>query len=499
MKVLVTGGTGVIGVGVIPELEKRGHQVRLLSRHASEDVAQFREGVEPFTGDVGQPGSITGAADDCDVVLHIAGIAHEEPPEITFQNVNVDGTRNVVHEAERARVPRLIYVSSLGADRGASDYHRSKLAAEGVVREFRGKWSIVRPGNVYGPGDEVLSMLLKMVRTVPVIPIIDDGNQPFQPIWFEDLALVLANLIERPDLDGKTYEVAGHEKTSMNDLIQRFADFTGRKPTRIPVPNQVATIASNVAARLGVDLPVDDQKLTMLQEENVVRDPEGNAIERVFGVRPTSIDVGVRKLADVIPEQLPQDGVGSLEVKEFSTTIKGSPYTIDEVFRLFQVQFAELLPLQTAGEREAPQSVEPGTTLTLSLPYRGNAQVRVVELENHRLTLATVEGHPLAGAVRFEFTREEDDLRFTIRIFDRSATLFDLITMKTVGSVMQNQTWEDVVSRVASLAGGSRGEIARVRRTVEEEEAKQVERWITDLVMSRRRDADGEEIHPRPA
>jgi len=123
MKILVTGGTGVIGEGVIPELLQRGHQVRLLSRHADDDAKQW-PGVEPFPGNVTEPSSLSGAANGCDAIVHIAGIAFEEPPKLTFASVNVDGTRNVLDEAKRAGVQRFVYVSSLGADTGESPYHR---------------------------------------------------------------------------------------------------------------------------------------------------------------------------------------------------------------------------------------------------------------------------------------------------------------------------------------------------------------------------------------
>jgi nucleoside-diphosphate-sugar epimerase len=116
--------------------------------------------------------------------------------------VNVDGTRNMLRETERAGVGRFIYVSSLGADTGKSDYHRSKLGGESLVKEFRGGWIILRPGNVYGPGDEVVSLLLKMVRTLPAIPVIDGGDDPFDPVWVDDLAGAIASAVERPDLHG---------------------------------------------------------------------------------------------------------------------------------------------------------------------------------------------------------------------------------------------------------------------------------------------------------
>src|SRR3954447_4918744 len=116
MKVLVTGGTGVVGYSTVGELVRRGHSVRLLSRNATEDVAQWIDGGEPWPASVSERGRIRGSEDGCDIVLHIAGIVAEEPPEITFDSVNVAGTSNMLSEAERAGVGRFIYVSSLGAD-----------------------------------------------------------------------------------------------------------------------------------------------------------------------------------------------------------------------------------------------------------------------------------------------------------------------------------------------------------------------------------------------
>ena len=67
MRVLVTGGSGVVGAGTVTELLKRGHEVRLLARHADDDARQWASGVTPIVGDVTDVASIRGAADGCDV------------------------------------------------------------------------------------------------------------------------------------------------------------------------------------------------------------------------------------------------------------------------------------------------------------------------------------------------------------------------------------------------------------------------------------------------
>src|SRR5438128_608609 len=129
MKILVTGGTGVVGAGTVTELLRRGHSVVLVSRHAAKDARRWPAGVVARTGDVGDAASIRGAARGCDAVLHLAGIV-DERDDATFESVNVGGTENMLREAERAGVRRFVYVSSLGAPTGESAYHRSKREAE---------------------------------------------------------------------------------------------------------------------------------------------------------------------------------------------------------------------------------------------------------------------------------------------------------------------------------------------------------------------------------
>jgi nucleoside-diphosphate-sugar epimerase len=115
MKVLVTGGTGVVGQATVQALLDRGHEIRLLSRHAADDVRRWPHRVEPWAADIGSPDQVERSADGCDAILHLTGIVEESPPDATFQRINVDGTRHVVREASRAGIDRFIYVSSLGA------------------------------------------------------------------------------------------------------------------------------------------------------------------------------------------------------------------------------------------------------------------------------------------------------------------------------------------------------------------------------------------------
>jgi uncharacterized protein YbjT (DUF2867 family) len=309
MKVLVTGGAGVVGQAAVTEILAGGHTVRLLSRNASDDAKRWPAGVECWPARISDQNELRGCAEGCDLVIHVAGIA-EETGSLTFESVNVDGTRTIVREAERCKVGRFIYISSLGAETGDSPYHRSKRRAEDIVRNFAGGWIILRPGNVYGPGDEIVSLLLTVVRTFPVVPVIGTGEDKFQPIWVEDLAAALSECVRRTDLHGRVLEVAGEEKTCLNDLLDRMSEITGRSPARIPIPPFLASAGATVAGLLGARLPINESQLTMLSEGNVIETPGANALIGVFHIKPTPLDSGLRKLADTLPEPTPYNDVG---------------------------------------------------------------------------------------------------------------------------------------------------------------------------------------------
>jgi len=497
MHILVTGGSGVVGVGTVTELLKRGHRVRLLARHAADDARQWASGVTPIDGDVTDVGSIHGAADGCDAVLHVAGIVEESPPKTTFHAVNVEGTANMVAEAERAGVPRFVFVSSLGAPEGESGYHRSKREAERIVERFAGNWTVCRPGNVYGPGDGQISVMLRLVRGVsPLVPKIGSGDQTFQPIWWEDLASALATVVERDDLAGRALDLAGDEITSQNDLHERMARITGREVQSIPVPEMLASLGAKAISMVGWKIPLGDAELQMLKEGNTIREGRRNGLD-LLGITPTPLDEGLRKLTELQPEQLPSQGVGSLKRKRFWADIVGSKHSPETLFTLFRTHFDDVTPVfvDARAEPRSTDVIEEGETLTLALPMRGHVQVRVAAIEPRRVTLLTLEGHPLAGAVRFLCEPHGNAIRFLVEVYDRPANVIDFIAMRAVGDRLQDHTWSHVVEKMVQISGGSApGDVEHETLTLDDDEAAAIERWCEEIAMRAKRVENAEKI-----
>jgi nucleoside-diphosphate-sugar epimerase len=153
--VAVTGGTGFVGRYAVAALARAGWSVRLLVRR--DPVHPLLKGVEPelVLGDLDDAAALARLVRGADAVVHIAGLT-KAPDPATFLHVNRDGTgRLAAAVAREAPGARRLLVSSLAARVPAlSPYAASKRAGEDAAASAGGAWTVLRPGVVYGPGDE---------------------------------------------------------------------------------------------------------------------------------------------------------------------------------------------------------------------------------------------------------------------------------------------------------------------------------------------------------
>jgi dihydroflavonol-4-reductase len=173
MRVLVTGGTGVVGRPLVERLVAEGAELRALARSEASAAALRELGAEPVRGDVLDPDALTAAMRGCELVYHAAGYNAFclLDPSPMFE-VNVRGSENIVRAAAQTGVAQVVYTSSaatLGERKGTigsedsphrgsflSAYERSKFEAERAVLaaadETGANVVCVNPASVQGPG-----------------------------------------------------------------------------------------------------------------------------------------------------------------------------------------------------------------------------------------------------------------------------------------------------------------------------------------------------------
>ena len=118
MNYLITGATGFVGPHLIKKLTSEGHVCKCLVREGSENNIPELDGVQIITGDITKLETFTGIAENIDCLLHLATLGHMSNFTVTedmFYAINVHGTINIMNEALRAGVPKIVHCSTVAA------------------------------------------------------------------------------------------------------------------------------------------------------------------------------------------------------------------------------------------------------------------------------------------------------------------------------------------------------------------------------------------------
>ncbi|MGC2289877.1 MAG: NAD(P)H-binding protein [Thermoplasmata archaeon] len=221
---LVGGAGGLVGRAVLPELQPH-FQIRSVHRHLAENEGAS---VEWVRADVNEVNDWAPLLDDVQVVLNLAW--YRWGSETTFGALH-NGLRRLLAAAVRARTPRFLQVSvppapaSMEANLPYLVYKRrfdASLAGSGL--SFR----IVRPTMLFGPGDVLLGVMLRLMRRYPFFPMFGDGSYHVSPLAVSDLARVLRR--EAQGSDRGTLDLGGPERMTYRGLTDRMLHALGKQP-----------------------------------------------------------------------------------------------------------------------------------------------------------------------------------------------------------------------------------------------------------------------------
>jgi dihydroflavonol-4-reductase len=313
MRVLVTGAAGFVGLNITSALCKAGHEVRAFLRPSSNKKYISEYPVEIMEGDLLNPHDVNVAASGMTAIIHCAGVTSgfKKDREIAWLT-NVDGTKNVIAAANKAKIQRLVYTSStstvgyggitnpatettpLTDFRKNGQYSRSKVAAELLIRDaVRGGMNaiILNPAEVLGEYDyhfgwgSVITGLLH--KAIPFIPA---GGGSFCE------ALEVGKAHEAALIKGKSgdrYILAG-TNISYANMFHLISDITG---SAIPKVNMFTNSYCILKHYFGVQEklypitkrlpPMDAIRLKSFYTEMYY---SGEKAERELGFRATSME-----------------------------------------------------------------------------------------------------------------------------------------------------------------------------------------------------------------
>ncbi|MDL1969833.1 MAG: NAD(P)H-binding protein [Candidatus Desulfofervidaceae bacterium] len=285
--VFVTGATGFVGNHVVKTLLAFGEKVRCLVRPGSE--GRLRYAAEIVKGDIFSP-DLAAKMAGCKAVIHLVGIIREFPQKgITFKRLHVEATARTLAAAKRAGIKKFIHMSALGSSPEAeTSYHQTKFQAEELVRRSGLAYTIFRPSVIYGPYDQFTTMLAKIIKISPVIPIVGDGLYKLQPVHVHTVALGFTLALYLPTACNQIFEIGGPKALTYREIVDNIALRLKRKKRKVFLPVKPIKFITAYAQHFSF-YPLTEEILTMLLAGNVTT--EGN-FYRVFSLTPIKFQEG---------------------------------------------------------------------------------------------------------------------------------------------------------------------------------------------------------------
>jgi len=319
MKILVTGGTGFTGKALVKTLLDQGHKVTAMDYKEGIKTRELQDwGAEVIIGSVTDRDIVRQCMQGVDVVQHLAAAFRElNVPESYYDEVNVDGTRTVLEEAQKQGVKKFVYCSTCGVHGnienppGGEDapinpadyYQRTKYMAEPIVLDFNKQGmpcTIIRPAAIYGPGDpERFWMIFKRVKK-GVFPMFGNGKTLYHPLYIDNLvdALILAM---KPGVgDGEAYLIADEEYVEIEDLVSRVSkamDLTVKIPHYPVMPVVIAGhICEKICKPFGIVPPIFPRRVDWFRQNRAF---DISKAKRDLAYQPkVGLDDGLKKTAE---------------------------------------------------------------------------------------------------------------------------------------------------------------------------------------------------------
>jgi len=265
MKVFVTGANGFVGSALCRKLLKRGDRVLGLVRKTSDLSLLKGVNIQKVIGSLDDSATYSASLKNGDVVYHIAGAVSDWGSLDYFRRINLEGTRKLIEASVANKVKRFVYVSSIVVHShiGACDldeespqldssfpYVITKRETEKLVMSYHKKnkieVTIVRPGDIYGPGDRVSLLKMAPMLEKGIMGYIGGGKTIGALTYVKNLAdgLILAGT--KKQAAGEAFVITDGAKISWKEYFEALAEELNVPAPRFSLHPSIAKIVASV-------------------------------------------------------------------------------------------------------------------------------------------------------------------------------------------------------------------------------------------------------------
>ncbi|MDD5086267.1 MAG: NAD(P)H-binding protein [Candidatus Nanoarchaeia archaeon] len=281
MKILVTGATGFIGKNLVPKIAEK-HKVVCFVRKTSNTHELEKSNVVFKVGDLLDRSSLTDATESMDIAIHLA-TSHKQG-----NKQDLVAAENLIEACKENKVKKIIFLSSMAAKRKSlDDYGRIKLEIERMMRNSGLNYTILRPSVIYSNNN--LSLIGRSLKFPLIIPVIGNGNYKLNPVYIDDVTEAILRSIKSKKADRKSYDVAGGESISFNEIIKICKnEFKINKPV-IHMPVSICLLIFKIFPIVSPEAVKGINEDTNADTKNLEKDLKLNTMSFRQGIKNVSL------------------------------------------------------------------------------------------------------------------------------------------------------------------------------------------------------------------
>jgi nucleoside-diphosphate-sugar epimerase len=246
MSTVAVTGAGFIGTAMCRRLVAEGHDVVGIDVDPAAATRVTATGAQFRRADTSDRGAVRGALAGADLVVHTAALLPGSASMADAIRVNVGGTENVCVAARDAGATRIVHLSSIAAwgydfksdisedeplaTHSSHPYIATKAASELVARRHGA--TVVKPGDVYGPGSQPWAVLpVEMIRSGRMaLPM--KGRGLLTLVYVDDLVDCLYRALTMPEGEGGVFTAWDGAAVTAKEFFDHYARMLGKKGVR---------------------------------------------------------------------------------------------------------------------------------------------------------------------------------------------------------------------------------------------------------------------------
>lgn len=298
MKIIIAGGAGFVGRNLLRMMLQNGFKEDriVVIDFNQENLEYFNDyNIRTVSADLSQQGEWENEFENSDYLINLAAqisSPHYEP----FHRNNVLSTQNLINAAKKNGTKRIIHFSSAAVlSVRNDDYSNTKSEGETLVKDSGLEYCIMQPSLMYGPTDDKnIGYLIDFAKKFPFFPIPGNGKWPRQPIYIDDICLIVIALIQDFPAN-EIYSINGKETIYFKDMIKIVLDEVNGFHFRLFLPVFVFKFAMMLYQKMIGNEEFTTDQVDSLTAEEVF--PEYDWWDE-FNITPTTFQEGVRKMLE---------------------------------------------------------------------------------------------------------------------------------------------------------------------------------------------------------